>query len=529
MMDGGHQVLESPSSVHRLNTDCLTEIFYSIVRASEGDFDALDAYTNLLSLTHVCRVWRALALDLPELWGDIAFVSNKPDVFRTLLDRARDAPLYLPPIFPSEEQANILFGSPERFRVLERAYHLQWDPAVLAGKYLPCLESARLMVWSQHERYHPELAPMILPRIQKLVLRSFCIPFEAPNLRSLRITLRGQPINPEDLVSMLNSLPRLNTLRLGGCLPPSFVHNGRRIGPIYLPSLTMFRLRDGCAALTAFLEQLHPGNPDCGAHLTARRWADTSHAELGGLFQAMRRYLKTPSRDEMYMHLDPNKEPYIAAMRRVDSTNTAALTVTDEGVGVDAINPALERAASFSLDDRHVDLISIYASFLDQLSPSQVRYLRTHRSWQAVETGFPSSQIAELFGKPQFTNSLQVVEHGIAFSDRDGQFSEARMSSLFPSVPTLWPQLRKMTLSGDACLYVLHTSQGADALLSWLKAREGAGLHLPVLHLRAQAYTGGQFGTESAAQLSAWSEIRALVSVVDERKGGEEKQEECAA
>ncbi|VDC06360.1 unnamed protein product [Peniophora sp. CBMAI 1063] len=49
--------------------------------------------TNWMRLSQVCRFWRAVLLDMPELWAGIAFTYQNLRAFPTLLSRVGDGPL----------------------------------------------------------------------------------------------------------------------------------------------------------------------------------------------------------------------------------------------------------------------------------------------------------------------------------------------------------------------------------------------------------------------------------------------------
>ncbi|KZV71796.1 hypothetical protein PENSPDRAFT_650357 [Peniophora sp. CONT] len=118
-MYGGNVLSDARSPVRRLNEDCLTALFRQAVRGKDYSLGPLQ---RLLCLTHVCRAWRSLALDLAELWGDVVLTTENPKLFEVLLSRARDAPLatsiLLPRVLPKVHQDFVLSHA-DRFRRLE--------------------------------------------------------------------------------------------------------------------------------------------------------------------------------------------------------------------------------------------------------------------------------------------------------------------------------------------------------------------------------------------------------------------------
>ncbi|KZV61743.1 hypothetical protein PENSPDRAFT_759213 [Peniophora sp. CONT] len=511
----------SLTPIHRLDSDSLTEIFQQVVRdgdprildslknmaslTKDDNIRFLESFQNLLRMTQVCRRWRALGLDLPELWGDFAFVSNEPDAFETLLRRARDAPLRFQTLnIASIEQQRYVSEHPERFRVIERPFpFVHWDPVALAGRYLPRLERGLFVVERQNEYYHLSLEPVTMPRIEVLAFSSFYIPFMAPNLRSLRISApRSGPFEPVVLVSVLKSLPQLSSLQLRNCLPISFTHNGKGLDLIELPNITSIDIKDWCLPLIAFFEQLRPTNPDCAVLIAIRYQVDISQAEIERLVVVLRPYLMTLSRDALFVHLD--SDPYIAAFCRAD-------IVEKEG-RIDHIEMRRHAVGIFG-ENLYSITTQLYTSFLDQLPASQIQYLQT----DALSSEISIDDLSSLFQKPPLGASLRMIKYGLQYQDlAQYRFAEERMAPLLGIEPTIWPQLTDLTLSGDACLYVLTVTNGATSLLSWLEGRKAAGYPLETLCLQGGVYDIDRPGLESVVERGTWDQIKAVVRVVDE-------------
>lgn len=83
-------------TVSKVPTDILSIMFEALTL--DATFPSApkpqEAYAHLLPATQVCRLWRAVALDSPCLWGCI-FAFAPPRIVRLFLDRAASAPLYL--------------------------------------------------------------------------------------------------------------------------------------------------------------------------------------------------------------------------------------------------------------------------------------------------------------------------------------------------------------------------------------------------------------------------------------------------
>ncbi|KAJ7629786.1 hypothetical protein DFH06DRAFT_710003 [Mycena polygramma] len=76
-----------------LPNEITSEIFLHIL----PHFPPLTGSHSPTVLTHICRQWREIALDIPKLWSAIAFYDDpqewEPHIFELWLQRSRDSPL----------------------------------------------------------------------------------------------------------------------------------------------------------------------------------------------------------------------------------------------------------------------------------------------------------------------------------------------------------------------------------------------------------------------------------------------------
>ncbi|KAI0373332.1 hypothetical protein BV20DRAFT_918936, partial [Pilatotrama ljubarskyi] len=70
--------------INRLPAEILVEIFKH-VRHSLGEI------ADIVNVSHVCKLWRSIALGAPELWT--VFSINKLDVIAAFLQRSRARPI----------------------------------------------------------------------------------------------------------------------------------------------------------------------------------------------------------------------------------------------------------------------------------------------------------------------------------------------------------------------------------------------------------------------------------------------------
>ncbi|KAI9064010.1 hypothetical protein FKP32DRAFT_1570692, partial [Trametes sanguinea] len=104
--------LNTLTPIARLPPEILSEIF-ALVSTKQYEetwrhhYGSSQVY-KWLSVAHVCRVWRSIALDTPRLWSNI--VLTRPEVDREVLARSKKAPLWISAnvLHPEDERATML-------------------------------------------------------------------------------------------------------------------------------------------------------------------------------------------------------------------------------------------------------------------------------------------------------------------------------------------------------------------------------------------------------------------------------------
>ena len=191
---------------------------------------------ELLPVTHVCRGWRALALDMPALWSTLCETGAGHTASATFRARAQQAPLvvYVDRGRPSAELANALgLGA----KVTEVHLHDLQDvaPGEIAADLLgfPAPRLERVIVRRKAARavsneltgMQPvkpvvELFEGMAPRLRSLVLHD--VPFLPSNwfesLTHLRLSFEASPAywTLPDLLQLLSQSPSLADIRLVG-------------------------------------------------------------------------------------------------------------------------------------------------------------------------------------------------------------------------------------------------------------------------------------------------------------------------
>ncbi|KAH9888764.1 hypothetical protein C8Q73DRAFT_164761 [Cubamyces lactineus] len=108
--------LNTMTTIARLPPELLSEIFLYVAKAAYEDPRAFysryyhsSGFYAWVSVTHVCRNWRAIALNTPRLWGYV--VVSRKVVVDELLARSKKAPLLI--------SANVISSEDEKSKVLK--------------------------------------------------------------------------------------------------------------------------------------------------------------------------------------------------------------------------------------------------------------------------------------------------------------------------------------------------------------------------------------------------------------------------
>ncbi|KZV63304.1 hypothetical protein PENSPDRAFT_758084 [Peniophora sp. CONT] len=509
----------SPSPVRRLDLDTLTAIFHEVVREPEN---SQEAFKRLICLTHICHKWRVLGLGLAELWGDVAFVKAKnSEMFNILLSRAQNAPLShpYPPAYPHstngafEEQIDYTLSHVERFRRLWHTDLGGYDwAAVLLAKTFPSLESITLVC--HRVSLNLMQAPIRAPVLCSLYLTGFFVPFEAPRLVSLRIRTQSLPVLTFDnsyLREVLLSVPNLVELGLDGCLPIG-IQAGDATSPIALSRLRFISLGGPSLSLWTLLRQLRLGNPESVMiHLELGGLADDADAEH--LTNALKPYLGGSSRNTVC--IEPDGSSFFKACR------LHSLDAQQEALG--PILLTLHDPSNFETQWMFSDL---YERLCRQFYAGQIEHLEITISPKTSHYKRLSLVNATALLVPQLANSVHTVLYHIDTSEFPEQapmdFDLVPRCLQWNQETPVYPKLERLILRGSETMYAsaVTANRALVELKGWLEYRIQLGKPLRTLTLQGEAYSSGLAPDPArlADDVAAWSPIRQIVDVVDERK-----------
>lgn len=184
----------------RLSVDALREVFEWLALIDLPDRRGL----GWIVAAHTCTRWRRILLDIPNLWAAIVCVFETEESFAALVHYAKNRPVrittlgpYLPPWARTWALANL-----HRVEILAdcldtlAGFEQAWDPA-FHNRDLPALRELSLIILgldAGFECYRPPAGanPLRAPSLRRLRLRMVQIPFYAPSLTHLQLTLSAR-------------------------------------------------------------------------------------------------------------------------------------------------------------------------------------------------------------------------------------------------------------------------------------------------------------------------------------------------
>lgn len=255
--------------IQELPSELLAEIFYWYILAI---FEALDEpYPKpptpyaWLTVRHVCRSWRNVALSYPKLNTRIWL--NRPDCVQDILERSGKLPLYIMDPYPRLWDAEAIFQSymlilPHLSRVTHARLTLT-DHLVLSIASLDVIPAIDSKLRSLHLVFMRQLGPDLpsLDPIEFAELREFICSlgsFRAvssmlsPRLRRLELS-NCSPVSPGDLARWLQPLQELELLVLREVLDQSTLASNTiatassLADTVILPKLRHFQLSNSSA------------------------------------------------------------------------------------------------------------------------------------------------------------------------------------------------------------------------------------------------------------------------------------------
>ncbi len=233
------ETMNSHCPINRMPPELLALVFSMVPSALSlpgyiGPSAAKQTY-ELLPITHVCRGWRALALDIPSLWSTLCETASGHSASSIFRARTQQAPLvvYVDHGRPSAALAEAL-GSGAKVTELHLHDLHELAPAELASAFLgfPAHRLERAIVRRRSVRVptadlgSPPMKPVVelfdgsAPRLKSLVLHD--VPFLPSNwfesMTHMRLSFDASPVywTLPDLFQLLSRSPSLKDVRLTG-------------------------------------------------------------------------------------------------------------------------------------------------------------------------------------------------------------------------------------------------------------------------------------------------------------------------
>ncbi|KAI0629844.1 hypothetical protein C8Q77DRAFT_271819 [Trametes polyzona] len=256
------EAINAHCAVDRLPPELLSHIFSFVpgVLPSYGTLGCRNARQtyDLVSITHVCRRWRAIALNTSSLWSTLCLTSGAQHATGALRERARNTPLtvYSDGSQASYQLLDVLRGDADRIAELHIHSLLATHPLELARVILQFpatrLQHATIWVLAKYDNDRDAQIPPIVelwkgeaPRLQTLQLHD--LPFLPSNhfqsLQKMALSWEKNAVawGVAELLAVLENAPNVEYVSLHGL--PSDLHLRRPFQPSSRPSIALPRLQ----------------------------------------------------------------------------------------------------------------------------------------------------------------------------------------------------------------------------------------------------------------------------------------------
>ncbi|KAL0580809.1 hypothetical protein V5O48_001185 [Marasmius crinis-equi] len=220
------------STICRLPVEVLANIFMDCNTdiPTFVDGNRAKGIVTLFRLARVCRHWRTVALDTPELWSRPDYSSGTP-LARIMLSRSKDAPLVVDAEFGSGTRGVVFETLKHIARTtvlhitatddragLQQLVHELVQPAPFLHTLGLGLDQVRawdaLLSPSELHLPHTFLGNHA-PRLRNLLLRWCCIPLDSPLLRNLtRLSLISPSLPSSSATHFLEGLREMSHLEV---------------------------------------------------------------------------------------------------------------------------------------------------------------------------------------------------------------------------------------------------------------------------------------------------------------------------
>ncbi|KAI0289294.1 hypothetical protein BC826DRAFT_1177413 [Russula brevipes] len=290
-----HRNTLAPVSV--LPAEVLARIFH-LVALAESSRPRMGSL-RWISVTHVCRHWRQVALDDSSLWARISGRSAKTIWISETLARARNAPLAIN-LFaaPNAETMSMFtahFAHTHEFRLRGLvAPHNDDNIREICSLEAPALEHFELDADNDSPVtfFRAPLFNGMAPKLRTFSLSQIYVPWSfipCGQLSQLKIAhfCEGEPVadgpsfgDLKSLTDLLINCPVLEILVLESCLPQSITRPSH-VQAIHLPRLSHLSLRDSSSRVANLLEILKlPPSTTLRVHCTPENAATNNDTLL---------------------------------------------------------------------------------------------------------------------------------------------------------------------------------------------------------------------------------------------------------
>ncbi|KAI0369209.1 hypothetical protein BV20DRAFT_968410 [Pilatotrama ljubarskyi] len=477
--------INTMAPISRLPPEILSEVF-ALVAISDYEAQRRNHYGpshayKWITLTHVCRIWRTVALNTPRLWSRI--VLTKPDVAREVLARSKKAPLWVSATVAYRDDARLpildtLMQESSRIKEFRLTGPARLVQALSTKWRLPANMLESMFLSSDvkpfdRDSFLPTL-PLSsdflsgqIPRLRRLEIHRITVdwtnPLFCPSLKTLIVHARYDTTPKlgefSQLLTALENMPLLETLNLNEAIPrlPDDATNLPAVQhAVTLPalrSLDLFSDAIECAKLLRHLSLPH------NTRIIVNGRTDRGVKDLVQAF------------GEQLGHSDPprtarlaplySSQIYVKLWRSYTSS-------TEEGL----LSPDAELSLDAFPHSRSIQTLVNDATFFSQLHRFEVHTTYRNWHWGALFGRMDELQVLSVIGHPDFDflPALSVVR------DVEGD----------PVGELPMPHLHTLELESVrfGCPHSNHESEFLEELLDWLVLRCNYGSPLLKLVLR---------------------------------------------
>ena len=244
-----HAIPTTTAQIDRFPPEMLVAIFVHLSKPDLWGLKPSSFILDLVSVTHVCKFWRQVAIDTPDLWSEIHMTNL--EAVDTFLERSRTTPLNVDLNSAYEDVLRSVGSHTHRLRHLSLSASRSrgYDPFATLTNPAPLLE--RLVISCLADLQPRVLFDDQVPRLRELKIfaSSLWLKTRFANLTSLHLTLYDSTRTHSQFLPFLDMLRRCPTLEemyiwwnLYDIVPPTTAQTPT----VPLPRLRKLLLRSFC-------------------------------------------------------------------------------------------------------------------------------------------------------------------------------------------------------------------------------------------------------------------------------------------